>query len=176
MKEQFHPVHSNAECESIIDGTYQGVLSMSAGNEPYALPLNHAFVDGRFYFHCASDGRKLDVLERNPRATYVISKYYGDSAELAKALRCHGDWESVVAHGTARVVAEDRELIAGMKTYMAYYGHGDYEHGEDLLGRTKMIILEVEGMTARREHDDSRTDYWYWEPTTAQPAGDGERP
>jgi hypothetical protein len=163
MKDQFQPIKDNAECESIIRGTYQGVLSMAAGDEPYALPLNHAFVDGRFYFHCASTGRKLDLIAVNPRVTYVISKYYGDPAELAAAMKCHGHWESVIAEGRARIVDEDEELIACMRTYMAYYGHGDYQHGDDLLGRTRMIVVDVERMTARREYDEFRTDYWSWE-------------
>ena len=38
------------------------------------------------------------------------------------------------------------------------------QHGDDLLGRTKMIIVDVERMTARREYDEFKTDYWYWEP------------
>jgi nitroimidazol reductase NimA-like FMN-containing flavoprotein (pyridoxamine 5'-phosphate oxidase superfamily) len=167
MKDQFHPVRSNEECESIIRGTYQGVLSMTVGDEPYALPLNHAFVDGRLYFHCANEGRKLDLIARNPRVAYVISKYYGDPAELAAAMKCHGHWESVIAEGRARIVVEDDALIACMRTYMAYYGHGDYQHGDDLLGRTKMIVVDVERMTARREYDEFRTEYWYWEPETA---------
>ena len=164
MKGQFHPVRSNEECEAMIAGTYQGVLSMAAADEPYALPINHAYVDGRFYFHCANAGRKLDLIERNPRVTSVISNYYGNRAARAKAMKCHGQWESIIAEGRARIVADDDEIIAGMKTYMAYYGHGDYEHGDDLLGRTRMIVLEVERMSARREYDEHKTDYWTWEP------------
>ena len=163
MKAQFDPVWSNEECEAIIRGTYQGVLSMTSGDEPYAVPLNHAYADGRFYFHCANDGRKLDIIERNPNVTYVVNKYYGDSAELAQAMKCHGHWESVMASGRAHIVARDANLIAGMKTYMAYYGHGDYQHGDDLLGRTRMIGVDVERMTARREYDEFKTDYWYWQ-------------
>ena len=78
-------------------------------------------------------------------------------------MKCHGHWESVIVEGRARIVSEDAELIATMKQYMAYYGHADYQHGNDLLGRTKMIVVEVERMTARREYDESKTDYWYWE-------------
>ncbi len=163
MKDQFHPVRSNEECERIISGTYQGVLSMSLHDEPYALPLNHAYRDGRFYFHCANSGRKLEAIERNPKVAYVISKYYGDSAELAKAMKCHGHWESIIAYGNARVVSEDAELIASFRTFMGYYGHDGYQHGDDLLGRTNMIVVDVERMTARREYDEFRTDYWYWE-------------
>lgn len=163
MKDQFQPMKSNAECERIIGDTYQGVLSMAAGDEPYALPLNHAYQGGRFYFHSATTGQKLETIGRNPRVAYVINKYYGDSAELAKSLKCHGQWESVIAYGRARIISEDAELIEAFRTFMAYYGHGDYQHGGDLLGRTVVVVLDVERMTARREYDDRKTDYWYWE-------------
>ncbi len=119
MKEQFHPVRSNEECERIIGGTYQGVLAMTVGDEPYAVPLNHAYRDGRFYFHCANAGRKLDTIGQNPNVAYVISKYYGDSAELAKAMKCHGHWESVIAYGTAS------DHLGGRR---AHRGHEDV-HG-----------------------------------------------
>ncbi len=115
MKDQLRPVRDNEECERIIGGTYQGVLAMVAGDEPYVVPLNHAYRDGRFYFHCANSGQKLDAIAGNPNVTYVINKYYGGSAELAKALKCHGHWESVIARGEARIVSEDVELVADMK-------------------------------------------------------------
>jgi hypothetical protein len=166
VKEQFQPVRDNEECEKIIHGTYQGVLAMCVADEPYALPLNHAYHDGRFYFHCANAGRKLDAIGRNPNVVYVINKHYGDSAELAKAMKCHGHWESVIAYGKARVVTEKAELIRTFKVFMAYYGHDDYQHGEELLQKTNVIVIDVDSMTARREYDEFRTDYWTWERET----------
>lgn len=163
MKEQFHPVRDNGECERIIRGTYQGVLAMTVGDEPYALPLNHAYSDGRFYFHSANSGRKLETIAQNPNVVYVINKYYGDSAELARSLKCHGHWESVIAYGRAHVVSEKDELIRTFRIFMAYYGQGDYQHGDELLQKTNVIVIDVERMTARREYDEFRTDYWHWE-------------
>jgi nitroimidazol reductase NimA-like FMN-containing flavoprotein (pyridoxamine 5'-phosphate oxidase superfamily) len=163
MKEQFHPVRDNAECERIIQDTYQGVLAMTVGEEPYAVPLNHAYREGRFYFHSASSGRKLDAIRQNPSVAYVIQKYYGDSAELARSMKCHGHWESVIAYGRARVVSQKRELIRTFRIYMAYYGHEDYQHGEELLTKTNVIVIDVDRMSARRESDDFKTDYWTWE-------------
>jgi len=163
VKEQFHPVRDNAECERIIHGSYQGVLAMSVDDEPYALPLNHAYQDGRFYFHCANSGQKLETIRRNPQVAYVINKYYGDSAELAKAMKCHGHWESVIAYGRARIVSEREELIRTFRVFMAYYGQGDYQHGDELLLKTNVIVIDVDRMTARREYDEFRTDYWTWE-------------
>jgi hypothetical protein len=141
MKQQYHPVRDNDVCEAMIRGTFQGVLAMSDDGEPYAIPVNHAYEDGRFTFHCATSGRKLDIIERNPNVTYVITRFYGDRRDLDKSLRCHGPWESVIA----------------------YFGEPDYQHGENLLANTRVIVIDVERMTARREYDEFRTDYWYWE-------------
>jgi hypothetical protein len=147
----------------MIRGTFQGVLCMASDGEPYAVPVNHAYQDGRFYFHCATTGRKLDIISQNPNVSYVITKFYGDRRDLDKSLKCHGPWESVIAYGKARVVSEQDELIRTFKTFMKYFGEDDYQHGENLLLNTRVIVIEVERMTARREYDEFRTDYWYWE-------------
>jgi nitroimidazol reductase NimA-like FMN-containing flavoprotein (pyridoxamine 5'-phosphate oxidase superfamily) len=163
MKQQYHPVRDNDVCEAMIRGTFQGVLAMSDDGEPYAIPVNHAYEDGRFTFHLATSGRKLDIIERNPNVTYVITRFYGDRRDLDKSLRCHGPWESVIAYGKARVVSEHDELIRTFRSFMAYFGEPDYQHGENLLANTRVIVIDVERMTARREYDEFRTDYWYWE-------------
>ena len=38
---------NNEECEAIIKGSYHGVLSFSHESEPYAVPVNHAYEDGK---------------------------------------------------------------------------------------------------------------------------------
>jgi nitroimidazol reductase NimA-like FMN-containing flavoprotein (pyridoxamine 5'-phosphate oxidase superfamily) len=50
------------------------VLSMSAGDDPYAVPLGYVY-DERgnvIYFHCAREGKKMDFLRKNPKAWGVI--------------------------------------------------------------------------------------------------------
>lgn len=61
------------------------------------------------------------------------------------------------------MVTEHEELIRTFKVFMQYFGEPDYQHGENLLLNTKVIVIDVQRMTARREYDEFRTDYWYWE-------------
>ncbi len=163
MNKDYNPVKSNEECEKIIKGAFQGVLCMADNDEPYAVPINHAYEDGKFYFHCAASGRKLDIIQKNPRVTYLISKYYGPPADYEKSLKCHGFWESVIACGKARVIENEAELRAAFQTFMAYYGEADFEPGEDTFEKTRAILVEVESMTGRREYEEGKTEYWYWD-------------
>ena len=124
--------------------------------------MNHGFMDGRFYFHCAKEGRKLDVIRENPRVSYVIKKYYGSEDDFQDSMRCHGQWESVIAYGKARVVEGRQGIIDAFKTFMAYYDKPDFEPAERVHETRGAIIIDVEEMTARRESADGKTEFFIW--------------
>jgi nitroimidazol reductase NimA-like FMN-containing flavoprotein (pyridoxamine 5'-phosphate oxidase superfamily) len=164
MKADYHPVQDNREVERMLEGTYHGVLTMSTGGEPYGVPLNHAYQSGKFYFHCAPEGKKLDCIRENPKVCYVVGRHWGSPEDFKQDMKCHGRWESVIAHGRA-VIIEDRErLREAFSVFMAYYGNPDYEPKESGYDETRSIVLYVERMTARREYDQYRTEFWTWEP------------
>ena len=162
MKKDFKPIQNNNECEKIINGTYQGVLVMCENNEPYAIPMNHAYENGEFYFHCAPHGLKLDFIRKNPRAVYVINKYHGRPEDFQNSKRCHGNWESVVAYGKAKVIEEKKRLKDAFTKFMSYYGEADFRPSENSLINTRAILLKVEKMTARRELENNKTEYFFW--------------
>jgi len=43
-------------------------LALCTGNEPYLVTLNHGFDEKAncLYFHCAQEGKKIDILQANP--------------------------------------------------------------------------------------------------------------
>jgi uncharacterized protein len=164
MAKFINPLKNNEECEKIAKSAFQGVLCMTEDNLPYAVPINHAYQDGVFYFHCGSSGKKLDTIEKNPNVTYVINRYYGDQEKFAQSLKCHGCWESLLATGKARVVTKKAELVSAFDTFMSFYGREKVEHSQKFFDETKMILIDVEKMTVRKEYEDGRTEYLAWEP------------
>jgi nitroimidazol reductase NimA-like FMN-containing flavoprotein (pyridoxamine 5'-phosphate oxidase superfamily) len=163
MKSDLKPVPSNEECEKMIRGTYQGVLVMCRGREPYAIPMNHAYHAGRFTFHCAPMGEKLDAIRSNPGVLYVITRYWGRAEDRGRSLKCHGCWESVLAYGAARVIEDREELRDAFRRFMAYQGTESFAPSERALEETRAIVIDVERMTARRENDRKETEFYTWE-------------
>lgn len=157
------PEKNNQECERIIEGTYHGVLSFSLDNEPYAVPINHAYLDGAFYFHCAVGGRKIDFIQRNPSVVYTIMRYYGTTEDLKSRNNCHGKWESVIAYGNARYVEDEKELQDLLNNkFLPYYGKPKREIAQKSLLETRVIVMEVTKMTARRELETKQTEFYEW--------------
>ena len=50
-----------------------GVLAvLGDGNYPYAVPLNFAYKDNKIYFHCATNGHKLDAIKKNSKVSFCV--------------------------------------------------------------------------------------------------------
>ena len=53
---------------SLIDRCTHGVMALSTGTPlPYCLPLSFVRIGETLYFHCAQEGRKIDLLRRFPQ-------------------------------------------------------------------------------------------------------------
>jgi hypothetical protein len=155
---------NNEECEGIIKGTYHGVLSFSHESEPYAVPINHAYEDGKFYFHCAVGGKKIDFIKRNPSVVYTIMKYYGTPEDFKSRNNCHGKWESIIAYGNARYVEDEQELQEILNNkFLKYYGKEKREIPRVSLLETRVIVMEVMKMTAKRELEPHQNEFYEWE-------------
>lgn len=57
----------------VLDDAETIFLAMMAGEYPYCLPLNFARVGRRLYMHCALEGRKKDLLERDPHTAFAAA-------------------------------------------------------------------------------------------------------
>lgn len=81
---------------------------------PYVLPMNFALVmrDGKpaLYFHGAREGKKLDLIARDGRCAFSMSRAH--VLELAK-VACATTWkyESVLGRGRISVVDDPRRAL-----------------------------------------------------------------
>ena len=103
---------------------------------PYGLPLNMARKDeNTFYFHCASEGEKIDCLRHNP----VVS--------LSAVSRCTPAYEadrnnftehynSAIALGKAELVTEDAEKIDALHLICERFLPKHMAHFDEAIARS----------------------------------------
>ena len=62
------------EARRLLETAEYGVLSMaSSDGVPYGIPLNFAFMRDCIYFHCAPEGKKIDLLSANRKVSFALS-------------------------------------------------------------------------------------------------------
>jgi nitroimidazol reductase NimA-like FMN-containing flavoprotein (pyridoxamine 5'-phosphate oxidase superfamily) len=136
-----------------------GYLGLSAADEPYVVPLNYAYTDGKILFHCALEGKKLDIIRRNPRVCFTVARQTGEVRRHTKNDPCHVNSDSVICYGTARIIEEMEERTEVLNAF-----HGSYETDPrpiktEVLRTCYAVEIAVSEMTGRREQGRKCT-YW----------------
>ena len=99
---------------SVIDRCTHGVMALSTGeNAPYCLPLSFVRVGDALYFHCAHEGRKIDLLRRFPQ---VCVTFVGDDRPAFVPPAMYTTWfQSVIVTGTASEVTDPAEKTRALR-------------------------------------------------------------
>jgi nitroimidazol reductase NimA-like FMN-containing flavoprotein (pyridoxamine 5'-phosphate oxidase superfamily) len=81
-------------------------LALSVGDEPYLATLSHGYDEPHncIYFHCAREGRKVDVLRANPRVwgQALVDGGYQQG-------KCDHLYRTAQFHGTVHFVSDAAE-------------------------------------------------------------------
>jgi len=133
---------TEAQAETILRNATSGVLSLCGHDgEPYGVPLSHVYADGKLYFHCATEGYKMDLIGENPRASFCVVERDEVHPE---SYTTH--YRSVIAFGTLRIVAEDAGKIAALQLLGRRFAPNDEAGLEAEISRllARVAVLEMQ--------------------------------
>ncbi|MDK2792892.1 MAG: uncharacterized protein PWQ25_1755 [Deferribacteres bacterium] len=132
--------------EFVCKGEY-GVLSLSDGKIPYGVPLNYCLIDKDIYFHCAHEGRKIDIMKNNPLVSFCVVK----SARILPD-KFSTAYESVIVEGVVCEVAEKekRDALVGLiKKYSYDYYENGLKYIESMLEQTSVFKITVKNISGK---------------------------
>lgn len=138
-----------------IDGILQrGLvchLAMVDGDRPYVVPLCYGYREGVLYAHSGREGRKLDVLRRNPAVCFEISV---DVALVPTESPCRWSmrYRSVIGTGRATLLDDPEGKRAALEIIVAHYGDapdGRERYPDAVLARTMIIRVDVESLSGK---------------------------
>jgi len=143
---------SDSEALDILQKGEFGILSMcTPKNEGYGIPLNYVLVNNVIYFHCATEGSKLDYLKKNNNVSFcVVGKTEVMPSKFGTL------YESAIAFGQIFDVDDKEKRDALMKIiekYSSSYIQEGIEYIEKLYAKVSIIKFTIESVTGKaRKH------------------------
>lgn len=127
-------------------------IALKDGDFPYIVPLNFGLdVQGEqvfFYFHAASEGKKLDLIARDNRAAFEMD--CGHNLILnEEEMSCTMAYESVAGRGTIELVP-DGEKYGALQILMRHYHAEDFPFNPAPIRATAVLKMTVTDLTAKR--------------------------
>lgn len=123
------------------------------GDEPYVVPMNYGYTMDEngmltLYLHGATQGRKLDVMRKNPK---VFVEMECDVVPFAGDVACkYGtSYQSLMGRGRAVILDDPQEKMRALSQIMKTQTGGDFAFNERLVSVVSLIRVEVTEYTAK---------------------------
>ncbi|HUI28574.1 MAG TPA: pyridoxamine 5'-phosphate oxidase family protein [Candidatus Acidoferrales bacterium] len=125
-------------------------LGLVDNSEAYIVPVNYAFVDGYIYIHSASEGRKIEILKRNPKAAFEI-EYPSETIRGEIPCKWGTRYRSVMGKGTIVIDDDIESKKNGFDALMRKYGaEFALVYDESALAKAVLLKLRIESLTGKQ--------------------------
>jgi len=141
-------ITDQAQIKDILDRASVCRIALCDNNVPYIVPVNFGYAGDCLYIHCASEGRKVDILRRNPKVCFEVDI---DHALVAGATPCSYtfNYRSVIGFGIAVFVENAAKKRKGLDAIVKHYSGSHSSYSDDALAKVTILKIEIESMTGK---------------------------
>ncbi|MEV4122163.1 bifunctional pyridoxamine 5'-phosphate oxidase family protein/GNAT family N-acetyltransferase [Micromonospora sp. NPDC049645] len=117
--------YDEAAAHAVLDEAYDCALSFTVDGQPRVLPTLHVRVGDTLYLHGSTGSRPLLAARGDDGLPVCVAVTLLDGLVYARSQFHHSaNYRSVVAHGTARLVTDEREKLAMLTALVEKVGPG----------------------------------------------------
>ncbi len=130
-------------------------IAMVDNNLPYIVPMNFGYemIDDQLtlYFHCAAEGRKINILKNNPNICFEMDcEHKLIEKENACSYTMH--FESIVGNGVVEFISDfEQKKYALSKLMRQYAGEKSFEFNENAVNHVTIFKVVTKDFTGKRK-------------------------
>ncbi|WP_187445753.1 pyridoxamine 5'-phosphate oxidase family protein [Bacillus infantis] len=169
MRQSMLKVEDPEKISTFLKGARTGYLGLNDNSYPYVVPLNFIWQDDCIYFHGASEGRKMELLQNNPQVCFTVSEDFGTLTDPVPA-KTDTAYISVMIFGKAFVLSDIEEATMVMQNMLDKYVPGYFQaplpkahvdkYRSSLGSRTAVIKIIPDAITAKGNMAEEERKYY----------------
>jgi nitroimidazol reductase NimA-like FMN-containing flavoprotein (pyridoxamine 5'-phosphate oxidase superfamily) len=126
------------------------VAMVDEGNLPYVLPFNFGFRDDTVYIHSAREGKKIDILRKNPGVCISFStdyqlRYQSENVACSWSMK----YRSVLCYGKIEFIDDPVKKAETMNIIMQKYAGREFTFSVPSLKEVQPYKIRVERFEGR---------------------------
>lgn len=155
MRRKDREVTDPKEIKAIINKADACRIALAVENTPYIVALNFGYEWNDelpvFYFHCAHEGKKLDMMKQNSLVCLQLDVEH-EFEYIEETVYCTMNYGSIIAMGKLEIITDEAERIKGLDLLMEHSVRPLPEkYPESSLKRTTVLRLTINELTAKQK-------------------------
>jgi nitroimidazol reductase NimA-like FMN-containing flavoprotein (pyridoxamine 5'-phosphate oxidase superfamily) len=149
MRRKEKEITDRIQIDTIINRAFVCRLALSDGKRPYVVPLSFGYDGSCLYFHCAEQGKKIDIMKMNPLVCFEIDI---DCEPISSTSSCAWSmkYSSVIGYGNATFVDDIVLKREALEIILSHYSDTRVEIPLEAIRNTVIIKVKIESMTGKR--------------------------
>ena len=153
MRRKDREITDPAEIRGIIDASKLLHLALNDEGCPYVVPMHYGYeyigALPVLYMHCASEGHRLDLIRRDPRACIELETdvEITSGGEVPCLYGCN--FRSVIARGTVSVLPAGEEKLRALRLLMKHQTGRDFDITPQMAQTVQVLRFAAEELTAK---------------------------
>jgi nitroimidazol reductase NimA-like FMN-containing flavoprotein (pyridoxamine 5'-phosphate oxidase superfamily) len=132
--------------DTVIQEALYCHIAFSVDDQPYVIPVSYGYQDNCLYFHCGQEGKKLDMLKKNPRVSFSM-EHQVELKEAKSACKYSMLYASVIGNGSAHLLESNEEKSRGLDIVVRHYNAEPIEYTEKSLRTLEVVQIDIDEMT-----------------------------
>lgn len=149
MRRHRREIEDRQEIDEILHSGKLAHLALSDNNVPFLVPVFYAYSGESLYFHSATEGTKIRILQQNPVVCFEVSIDHGiiDSDAACDFEARH---RTVIGLGSATFVADTAEKIRALDSIVARFSERKFDYPKERLDHTAVIRIDIDSIKGKK--------------------------
>lgn len=138
-----------SEIEDIIHQSPVCRLAFSDNDIPYIVPMCFGFHKRTLYFHSSPEGRKIDILKKNPLVCFEMDL---DVSVIESEVPCQWGmkYRSIVGSGRVEMISDLEEKHFALEQIMARYSDRNFSFSEKAVQKTFVFKIKIKKISGKK--------------------------
>jgi uncharacterized protein len=149
MRRKDKEIADPSELEAIIRSAQVCRVGFSDHGQPYIVPMTFGYQDNILYFHCATEGRKLECIKNNLNVCFEFDE---DVAPISheKACRWSMRYKSIIGYGQVEFVNGTEDKRRALEIIMRQYSQEQFEFPTPEIEKITIFKIVIEQMSGKQ--------------------------
>jgi nitroimidazol reductase NimA-like FMN-containing flavoprotein (pyridoxamine 5'-phosphate oxidase superfamily) len=152
MRRKDKKIENQAIINEILEKSQICRLAFFDEEYPYVVPMNYGYQDNTLFFHCATHGKKIDLIKKNNKVAFEITSFH---EIIKKEVSC--DWStkyrSIMGIGEIEIITEAEEKKKGLDIIMKQHGRAMNSYDDKSVKRVLVLKLPIQDLSAKQSGD-----------------------
>jgi len=153
MRRKDKEITNTSDLEVILKKAKVCHLGLIDDTSPYVIPAHYGYDDGYLYIHSAKEGKKIDLIKKNPNICFEIEI---DHKIHNTGIPCNWStsYRSIIGFGTASLLTDIDDKKKALEILIDHYSPDTiYDFSVKMIKNVAIIKIAIEKMAGKQSLD-----------------------